>query len=189
MQQRCPASILVMGILNLLFGSGGIVYGLIRCVVYLPIFEQAVIGDSTIRILNEYLYGWAYIETGMALAVLLLSGYLCLAGVNLVRMNRFGVRQSNFYGWCTITLYSAYLIYEIGFVLRLIGQGVPKRAAVAAGIGIMAVGFLFIAYASVLLVVMSFHSVQTAFDDPQERQEHIEIEDDDEEVGFEGWRG
>lgn len=164
-----PASVIVFGILSLIYGGVGLVCEpavawLNSQVVALPQAENPLV-----RIVTSPEYRAGFIALALLAAVA--SGLLMVAGVGLLLKRRWGRASAVVYAIFDLALIAANLIFSATYVLfpmLKVARETPDPQAAGfafgAAIGATGVNVLFLIYPALLLIFMTRPRVGAAFD-------------------------
>lgn len=190
MERRRPASLTTIAVLNMVFGALGLICGCING------FSIGVLLTASPDNPNEVIRAMALvaeaiqreapsfmaIEIGRTLFFLVFSSLLIVAGIGLLYIGNWARIMSFIYAVTAILTQAAYLLYvfmvEYPAVARIQAQfgGDPlqNRASQVAGIFGIA---LVIAYAIVLIILLSLPGVRAAFS-PLPPRDYYDAEED-----------
>jgi hypothetical protein len=197
-----------MGILNIIFGSLGLLCGV--CAAGANAFMgsmasgpggppgslQAVLKDE-MQFLDKHLPGYLAVEIGRGVGLILLSILVIVAGIGLLATKSWARWLSVFYAVLSIPLHVGWAVFELGFALPVVQQwqneyfrrnnmiAPPQGSNVLGGsIGVIGWTILWVVYALILLVFMFLPGLSAAFHEGSRptrgrRDEGYEEDEDD----------
>jgi hypothetical protein len=188
-----------MGILNIVFGSLGLLCG--ACGVAANVLVLSLASASgpgpgaEIKELLDYmdknLPGHMAVEIGRGVGILVLSVLLLVAGIGLLGTKSWARWLSIAYAVLSIPLHVGWAVFELGFVLPLTQKfakshnafGAQQDNTVIQAVGAIIFTILAVVYALVLLIFMFLPGLSAAFNQGQagRRRGDEDYEDDHEE--------
>jgi hypothetical protein len=203
-RKRRPAVVLVIAILNFVFGGIVVLCGLCAAggnalTAAWGSSQKGTIGDPVADMtsfLDKEVPGWQVIEVMRGLLLVFLAVILIVAGVGLLKMQNWARWASLFYSVAAGVLSLAYLVYQVGFFLPAtekweqhsgrkagLGGGAPNSAAFNAGryFGAFTRDGIVIAYSITLCVCIFLPHVNEAFNPPRPRRRRVYRDEDDDD--------
>jgi hypothetical protein len=204
-----------MGILNIVFGSLGLLCGV--CAVGANAFLSVLasgpksgvpgapqdIFKDLLTYMDKNLPGYMAVEIGRGVGLIVLSALLLVAGIGLLGTKSWARWLSVAYALLSIPLHVGWAVFELGFVLPLtqkwqaeflrknnmIGAAPQTENLMGSSIGIIGVTILWVVYALILLIFMFLPGLSAAFNQGRAgrrgRDEQDEDDYEDEEAGDE----
>jgi hypothetical protein len=185
MRPKRPASLVVMGILNIVFGSLGLLCGV--CAVGANMFISSLASGSgngfpgaaeikeLLAFMDKNLPGYMMVEIGRGVALLLLSVLLVVAGIGLLATQSWARWLSVAYALLSLPLHVGWAVFELGFVLPLTQRwqaefmrkhnafAPPQENMMTSSAGIIAATIFWVVYALILLIFMFLPGLSAAF--------------------------
>jgi hypothetical protein len=175
-----------MGILNIVFGSVGILCGL--CGIATLSFTAGIpaapgpdgpgLGRDLVGYMNQKIPGWFFIEISKVSLTVVLSLVLIIAGIGLLNMRNWGRILSLVYAILAVPFHASYLAFQLFLVVPAArefnqrGHGMAPPDPTAQGrefgalVGVVGAAGVSIVYALVLLTVMLLPQVAQSFAAP-----------------------
>ena len=165
-----PPAVLVMAILNIVFGSLGVACSLISGAAVLLLYHVPARQGDYVRGLYDHLEkvipGYTVITISRLFILLALAVLLVVAGVGLLRIKRWARWSSIAYGVSTVVTQLADLAYRFVYEIPVTQQWQREKSSSTTSIPdpspILAPAAL-IGYSIALLIVMVLPSVSAAF--------------------------
>jgi hypothetical protein len=205
-RNRRPTSILVMAIINIVFGAFTLICGICAggSVAVLAAFSSQPPGGvpnpalEIPKLMDQEIPGWQTIEIGRSLLLLLLGVILIVAGIGLLKMQVWARWLCVLYAVLSTFLTISYLIFQLAFALPAMdrvnakiekqqppGVVVAKPPGQSAGesigsrFGAVAGAVISLAMALANVVVMLLPPVGAAFAPPRRRRSRDDENDED----------
>jgi hypothetical protein len=131
MRTNAPAAVLVVAILNIIFGVGGVCCGLLggagvaaRAAMPAPAPQAAGIhGAPDFRsFMEERIPGWLYLELTKAILVIVLAFLVLASGIGLFWVYPWARRLAIAYAVFSILLHCSYLVFQLAFVIPTVAS-------------------------------------------------------------------
>jgi hypothetical protein len=191
MKRERPPAVLVMGILNLVFGGLGLLNSCcggvsILAMLFWPLPEPVpgappqTQGLAIFKPIRDGLLEIPYFKVfsiGGQFFALLTATMLVIAGIGLLRMRKWGRTLSLVYAFAVIAIHTTIVVVQVTYLNKAVAEVMAKMPAPAPGapnlagnttfnnIVAIATGILAVLYSIALIIVMFLPVVRKAFAD------------------------